>query len=42
MDLPLQQVQLSAHIVTISSEDLQELGVRWGWGGQGKHRAQNQ
>ncbi|AJJ55898.1 type IV pilus secretin PilQ family protein [Yersinia pseudotuberculosis IP 32953] len=32
MDLPLQQVQLSAHIVTISSEDLQELGVRWGMG----------
>ncbi|MEA9445235.1 DNA uptake porin HofQ [Candidatus Fukatsuia symbiotica] len=30
MDAPLQQVQLAAHIVTISSEDLHELGVRWG------------
>lgn len=30
MDLPLQQVQLAAHIVTISRESLQELGVRWG------------
>ncbi|WP_217895143.1 DNA uptake porin HofQ [Yersinia kristensenii] len=32
MDLPLQQVQLAAHIVTISRENLQELGVRWGMG----------
>jgi protein transport protein HofQ len=32
MDLPLQQVQLTAHIVTISRENLQELGVRWGMG----------
>ncbi|MGH1596284.1 DNA uptake porin HofQ [Yersinia proxima] len=32
MDLPLQQVQLAAHIVTISRENLQELGVRWGIG----------
>lgn len=30
MDAPLQQVQLSAYIVTISSENLRELGVRWG------------
>ena len=30
MDLPLQQVQLAAHIVTMSREHLQELGVRWG------------
>lgn len=30
MDLPLQQVQLAAHIVTINSESLRELGVRWG------------
>ncbi|MBS0056670.1 DNA uptake porin HofQ [Yersinia sp. Marseille-Q3913] len=32
MDLPLQQVQLAAHIVTMSRENLQELGVRWGMG----------
>lgn len=32
MDLPLQQVQLAAHIVTISRENLKELGVRWGMG----------
>ena len=30
MDTPLEQVQLAAHIVTISSENLRELGVRWG------------
>lgn len=30
MDMPLEQVQLAAHIVTISSENLRELGVRWG------------
>ncbi|CNJ63700.1 putative outer membrane porin HofQ [Yersinia aldovae] len=30
MDLPLQQVQLAAHIVTMSRENLHELGVRWG------------
>ncbi len=30
MDAPLEQVQLAAHIVTISSENLRELGVRWG------------
>lgn len=32
MDLPLQQVQLAAHIVTISHNNLRELGVRWGLG----------
>ncbi|MGT3241679.1 DNA uptake porin HofQ [Yersinia enterocolitica] len=32
MDLPLQQVQLAAYIVTMSRENLQELGVRWGMG----------
>ncbi|MFC0074303.1 DNA uptake porin HofQ [Samsonia erythrinae] len=32
LDLPLAQVQLAAHIVTISSEHLQELGVHWGLG----------
>ncbi|MFI8417333.1 DNA uptake porin HofQ [Serratia sp. NPDC078593] len=30
MDKPIEQVQLAAHIVTISNEDLRELGVRWG------------
>lgn len=30
MDKPMEQVQLAAHIVTISNEDLRELGVRWG------------
>ncbi|MEB6337299.1 DNA uptake porin HofQ [Serratia rhizosphaerae] len=30
MDQPLEQVQLAAHIVTIGSEDLRELGVSWG------------
>lgn len=32
LDLPLSQVQLAAHIVTISSGNLQELGVNWGLG----------
>lgn len=32
MDTPMEQVQLAAHIVTISSENLRELGVRWGLG----------
>lgn len=30
MDAPLEQVQLAAHIVTISSDSLRALGVRWG------------
>ncbi|MBP1132998.1 protein transport protein HofQ [Serratia sp. PL17] len=30
MDAPLAQVQLAAHVVTINSESLRELGVRWG------------
>lgn len=34
MDAPLEQVQLAAHIVTISSENLRELGVRWGLGAE--------
>ncbi|MCS3425562.1 protein transport protein HofQ [Rahnella sp. BIGb0603] len=34
MDLPLQQVQLAAHIVTMNSESLRELGVRWGFNGE--------
>lgn len=33
MDLPIQQVQLAAHIVTMNSESLRELGVRWGFSG---------
>lgn len=30
LDLPLEQVELSAHIVTINEEHLRELGVNWG------------
>lgn len=30
LDLPLEQIELAAHIVTISEEHLQELGVNWG------------
>ncbi|MGD9426217.1 DNA uptake porin HofQ [Pantoea sp. NSTU24] len=30
LDRPLDQIELSAHIVTISEEHLQELGVKWG------------
>lgn len=30
LDRPLEQIELSAHIVTISEEHLQELGVKWG------------
>lgn len=29
-DVPLAQIELSAHIVTISEENLRELGVNWG------------
>ncbi|WP_114193033.1 DNA uptake porin HofQ [Edaphovirga cremea] len=29
LDLPLQQIQLTAHIVTMNSESLREIGVRW-------------
>ncbi|WP_413556403.1 MULTISPECIES: DNA uptake porin HofQ [unclassified Brenneria] len=32
LDLPLSQVQLAAHIVTISSGNLRDLGVNWGLG----------
>ncbi len=35
LDKPLAQVQLAAHIVTISSENLQALGVNWGLGEAG-------
>lgn len=34
LDIPLEQVELSAHIVTISEESLRELGVRWGMQGE--------
>lgn len=30
LDLPLEQVELAAHIVTINEEHLHELGVNWG------------
>ena len=30
LDLPLEQVELAAHIVTINEEHLRELGVNWG------------
>ncbi len=30
LDVPLEQVELAAHIVTINEESLRELGVRWG------------
>ncbi|PIJ73995.1 DNA transporter HofQ [Erwinia sp. OLTSP20] len=33
LDVPLQQVELVAHIVTINKEKLQQLGVRWGLAG---------
>ncbi|MFU9136641.1 DNA uptake porin HofQ [Erwinia tasmaniensis] len=36
LDRPLEQVELSAHIVTISEESLRELGVRWGMSGEEK------
>ncbi|WP_312045896.1 DNA uptake porin HofQ [Erwinia sp.] len=34
VDTPLEQVELAAHIVTLSEESLSELGVRWGLGGE--------
>ncbi|MGP3590522.1 DNA uptake porin HofQ [Vagococcus sp. WN89Y] len=30
MDLPVEQIELAAHIVTISEKSLRELGVKWG------------
>ncbi|PTA95208.1 DNA transporter HofQ [Kluyvera sp. Nf5] len=32
MDLPVEQVELAAHIVTINEKSLRELGVKWGLG----------
>lgn len=34
MDVPLEQVELAAQIVTISEESLRELGVNWGLSGE--------
>lgn len=31
VDIPLKQIELTAHIVTINKEDLRELGVSWGF-----------
>ncbi|WP_034948522.1 DNA uptake porin HofQ [Erwinia oleae] len=33
LDVPVRQIELSAHIVTINQESLRELGVRWGVSG---------
>ena len=33
LDVPLEQIELSAQIVTINEESLRELGVRWGMSG---------
>ncbi|WP_437887717.1 DNA uptake porin HofQ [Phytobacter sp. V91] len=32
MDLPVEQVELAAHIVTINEKSLRDLGVKWGLG----------
>lgn len=34
IDTPQPQVQLTAHIVTLANDSLEELGVRWGLGGE--------
>lgn len=34
LDVPLEQIELAAHIVTITEESLRELGVNWGMGGE--------
>ena len=34
LDVPLQQIELAAQIVTLSEESLRELGVNWGLGGE--------
>ena len=36
LDIPLPQIQLAAHIVSISQEGLRELGIRWRNGGAGE------
>lgn len=37
LDKPIPQIAIEARIVTISSENLQELGVRWGMLGRGEN-----
>ncbi len=39
LDVPLAQVELAAHIVTMSQESLNALGVRWGSGGESQGEA---
>lgn len=34
VDIPVPQVEITAHIITISEESLRELGVEWGLSGQ--------
>lgn len=34
LDVPLEQIELAAHIVTVNEESLRELGVRWGLSGE--------
>lgn len=38
MDIPLGQVELAAHIVTMNQQSLRELGVKWGYGQRGEDR----
>lgn len=34
LDKPIPQVHISAHIVTMSDESMQELGIKWGYSGK--------
>ena len=34
LDQPIPQVHISAHIVTMSDESMQELGIKWGYSGK--------
>ncbi|MGE9552458.1 DNA uptake porin HofQ [Erwinia amylovora] len=34
LDVPIEQIELAAHIVTITEESLRELGVSWGMSGE--------
>lgn len=36
VDIPLGQIELAAHIVTMNQQSLRELGVKWGYGQRGK------
>ncbi len=40
LDQPIQQIAIEARIVTISSENLQELGIRWGMFNKGENTHQ--